>query len=106
MDKIAKVDRTIRRRQKEWADFFKDSKELQLLVKNPEVQSRTVITVKASPNLVQAVKAAAKKKGFLLGEGYGELKKDTFRIANFPAIKKREIRKLMGFLDAYRWSGG
>jgi len=104
MNKIAKVDRTITGRQKEWFNFFRNSKDLQLLVKNSDVQSKTVITVKGSSNLIHAVKAAAKKKGLLLGEGYGDLKKETFRIANFPAIKKKEIRKLMEFLEVYKYS--
>ncbi len=102
MDNISRVDRTITKRQKDWASFFKNSKDLQLLIKNPDVQSRTVITVKGSPNLIGVVKAGAKKKGMLLGEGYGNLKKDTFRIANFPAIRKKEIKKLMEFLKTYR----
>ena len=43
-----------------------------------------------------------KKHGFLLGEGYGVLKKDTFRIANFPALRKKEIARLMKFLSLYQ----
>jgi phosphoserine aminotransferase len=37
----------------------------------------------------------------LLGEGYGKMKAETFRIANFPALKGKEIEKLMGFLKGY-----
>jgi len=101
MIKIDKVDRILQQRQKKWIKFFKDSKVLMPLVKNREVLSRTVITIQGSPNLISLVKAAAMKKGLLLGEGYGTLKPGTFRIANFPAIKKKEIKELMGFLKVY-----
>ncbi len=102
MSTISRVDQLIELRQKKWIKFFRDSKDLQLLIKNPEVQSKTVIAVKGNPYLISLVKAAAKRKGLLLGEGYGNLKADTFRIANFPAIKKSEIEKLMEFLKVYR----
>ncbi len=72
------------------------------MIKNPSVRSRTVIAVKAAPDLIEKIKKDAKKHGFLLGEGYGVLKKDTFRIANFPALRKKEIARLMKFLSLYQ----
>src|ERR1044071_9699476 len=44
------------------------------------------------------LKEKAKKAGFLLGEGYGDLKKGSFRIANFPPLRQKEVQKLMRFL--------
>ncbi len=102
MEKISKTDRLIGERQKSWIKFFTDSKDLHLLINNSEVQSKTVITITGTANLINVVKAAAQKKGLLIGDGYGNLKTDTFRIANFPAIKEKEIRKLMEFLETYR----
>lgn len=102
MNKIVDVDQKITQRQKEWIRFFHDSKNLHLLIANPEVRSRTVIAVNGSARLIEVIKAVARKKGMLLGEGYGNLKKETFRIANFPAIKKKEITRLINFLQAYR----
>ena len=102
MDKIVEVDQKITRRQKEWIRFFQGSKNLHPLIANPEVRSRTVIAVKGNARLIEVIKAVARKKGMLLGEGYGNLKKETFRIANFPAIKKKEIAKLMSLLSTYR----
>ncbi|MFM9908115.1 MAG: hypothetical protein ACKVOW_02130, partial [Chitinophagaceae bacterium] len=63
--------------------------------------SFTVITVTTSPERVQIIKEKAKHNGLLLGEGYGEWKNSTFRIANFPAIKNKEIAKLKGFLKTF-----
>lgn len=102
MDKIDDVDQKITRRQKEWIRFFQGSKNLHPLIANPEVRSRTVIAVRGNARLIEVIKAVALKKGMLLGEGYGSLKKETFRIANFPAIKKKEIAKLMSLLSTYR----
>ncbi len=102
MNKIVDVDQKITQRQKEWIRFFQGSKNLHPLIANPEVRSRTVIAVNGSARLIEVIKAVARKKGMLLGEGYGNLKKETFRVANFPAIKKKEITRLMNFLQAYR----
>lgn len=95
---IDRVEEKILQRQREWHKFFASGKKLRLLVKNPAVQSGTVITVTGDPQHIENVKREAKSNGFLLGEGYGPLKKDTFRIANFPALSKKEIRELMKFL--------
>lgn len=95
---IHDVHRKIEERQRSWTDFFRDNSSLQHFVENEEARSLTVIPVQANESVVTAVKSRAKKHGFLLGEGYGDLKATTFRIANFPAIRKKEMRALMEFL--------
>ncbi len=85
-----------------WVRFLKERKTLRHLVDNEEVRSFTVIPVHAKEDLITEVKSRARRNGFLLGEGYGELKASTFRIANFPAIRKKEIRALMKFLKDYQ----
>jgi phosphoserine aminotransferase len=47
------------------------------------------------------VKALARKNNMLLGEGYGDWKKTTFRIANFPALKQSEIQTLKKLLQQF-----
>ena len=98
---IAETDTTVRRRYQEWMEFLLTKKSMRHLIGNGDVRSFTVIPVSAAEALVREVKAAAKKRGILLGEGYGELKPSTFRIANFPAIKEGEITLLKEFLSAY-----
>ncbi len=100
-DTISKVDKKIIGQKKEWIRFFRKSKRLSLLVQDPEVMSNTVVAVTGSPDLIKQVKAAAKKKGCLLGDGYGEMKSTTFRIANFPALEKKEIARLRKILSPY-----
>lgn len=93
------VHKTITGRFKKWETFFDTkSNKLKLLIKNPSVRSHTVLTIESTPALIEKIKNQAAKKGFLLGNGYGELKQTTFRIANFPALRKSEIAQLMDFL--------
>lgn len=101
MEGITRVDQKISRRHKEWMKFFKNGKKLTTLVSRFETMSKTVITVSAHPKTIDKVKSIARRKGCLLGEGYGELKTTTFRIANFPALNKKEIGKLMTILKPH-----
>jgi phosphoserine aminotransferase len=99
---IQKVDKLIRGRYKKWEAFFDTkSNRLNFLVKNKAVRSHTVLAIETSAELLQTIKAEAKKSGFILGNGYGDWKETTFRIANFPALKRTEIARLMDFLYRY-----
>lgn len=99
---IDEVHAKIEERYHHWIDFLKDKQTLQHFIPNEEARSFTVIPIMAKEALITAIKSRAKKKDILLGEGYGELKSSTFRIANFPAIKKNEIKKLKELLSDYR----
>ncbi|MBL3656713.1 hypothetical protein [Fulvivirga sediminis] len=44
------------------------------------------------------IQEKAAQEGIILGNGYGTNKVDSFRIANFPAIKKDEVKTLKKFL--------
>jgi phosphoserine aminotransferase len=98
---IHEVEAKIKKRYNQWISFLSKSKAIRHLVENKAVHSYTVIPVAASPEIVSTIKKAAKKEGLLLGEGYGDLKASTFRIANFPALKKTEIEKLRTFLESF-----
>ena len=99
---IVEVQRKIEERFRQWVDVLEEKQSLRHLIDNEEVRSLTVIPVKASESLVASIKSRAKKNGFLLGEGYGDLRASTFRIANFPAIRKKEIQALIEFLNEYK----
>lgn len=100
-DVIERVDEKINKRFEEWVSFFKKSKNLKFLIKNSAVRSKTVITIESTPEQIDRVKSKALKKGFQLGAGYGDLKDTTFRIANFPAIRSKEIEELKGYLTKF-----
>ena len=88
--------RTIERYQA-WSKLLEVHRNLQPLVRNVAARSFTVLAVSIKNGDLATIKAQAKKSGFLLGDGYGSLKTETFRIANFPALRRKEIRKLMRF---------
>ena len=95
------TEQKITKRFHAWKKFFSHAKTLQLLIKNKNVRSKTVLVIEGAPEQIQKIKASTKKKGIVLGEGYGKLKATTFRIANFPAIKLKHIDKLMELLKGY-----
>jgi phosphoserine aminotransferase len=104
LEKTKNIEEThekIEKRYDQWIEFFRYSITLRHLVENEDAHSLTVIPITASQDAISSIKSKAKKKGILLGEGYGELKPTTFRIANFPAIKKTEIKALKEFLTKY-----
>ena len=100
-DSIEEVHLKVVSRYDDWIKFLTKRKNLQLLTSNKDVQSYTVLTITATTEQVKNIKAKAKEKGLLLGEGYGSLKPTSFRIANFPAIKGKEIRILKEFLKEF-----
>lgn len=86
---------------KSWTEFMKNRKGLAHFVSNEKVHSYTVVPVKADAETLTSIKKKAKATGLLLGEGYGIFKPYTFRIANFPALKEREINTLKKFLKSW-----
>lgn len=99
---ISEIQKQTIERYNDWTTFLNSETTLELLIKNKSVQSYTVLPIKGDPNAIQKIKKNAKEKGFLLGEGYGDLKPSTFRISNFPALKQTEIKNLMKFLKTVR----
>ncbi|MEM7549989.1 MAG: aminotransferase class V-fold PLP-dependent enzyme [Bacteroidota bacterium] len=72
---------------------------LDFLVENQNTRSHTVLTVKAENEVIETVNEKAREKGLIFGNGYGEWKSNTFRLANFPALRDSEIDKLINFFD-------
>ncbi|MEO5977693.1 MAG: aminotransferase class V-fold PLP-dependent enzyme [Chryseolinea sp.] len=98
---IAEVHKKTLNRYKAWTKFLSERASIKMLIDHRDVRSYTVIPVTSSAEIVEQVKSEAKEIGLLLGEGYGAWKPNTFRIANFPALKKKEIKKLMKFLEKF-----
>lgn len=101
MKPIAKIHERTVKRYHQWADFLSERKMIRHLVANPEAHSFTVLPVAGEEELVEKIKSKARRQGLLLGEGYGVFKPGSFRIANFPALRKNEIKMLKEFLMRY-----
>lgn len=97
---IEDVHNIIIKRFEKWIEFLSSSTTLSHLITNKDVRSYTVIPVTTSGELAE-IKKHAKDNGILLGEGYGEWKASSFRIANFPALRENEITILMRFLKKF-----
>lgn len=111
---IAQTDAQTRQRAADWFRFFEEemaqsptmasplpTNRFRLLINDPDFRSRTVIAVEGAEADIRAIKEAAKQAGITLGNGYGQWKNTTFRIANFPAITDEEIEQLKVFLRSY-----
>lgn len=102
VDNINKVEARLQHRLLQWTEFLDKNKAFHHLVGNETVRSTTVLAIAMREDFdMQKLKMKARQNGFQLGEGYGDLKKNTFRIANFPAIRRKEIQKLMHFLNRH-----
>ncbi len=95
---IGTIHKLIEKRYEDWMKIFTRSG-LHHLIKNKTVHSFTVLPVEADKKTIEKIKKSAKAKGFLLGDGYSDLKSTTLRIANFPALKDSEVKGLMKFLS-------
>ncbi len=74
--------------------FFEENDRFQPLVDDKDIRSRTAIVIEVkggSSNLVVQMK----KKGIMIGSGYGEYKKEHIRIANFPAHSIKDVKDLI-----------
>ncbi|GAB3804134.1 alanine--glyoxylate aminotransferase family protein [Spirosoma humi] len=113
---IAVTDKITKKRANDWYSFFAEPSSnfgrssglstragaaVNLLINDPAIRSDTVIAVEGSENTIKDIKQAAYQAGIILGNGYGDWKNTTFRIANFPAISDDEIGTLMAFLRSY-----
>ncbi|MBD2700450.1 alanine--glyoxylate aminotransferase family protein [Spirosoma sp. BT702] len=102
---IVEIDRMTKKRSSDWYTFFDTrSTGFKLLINDRATRSDTVIAVEGSEPAIKAIKTAAHQAGITLGNGYGDWKNTTFRIANFPAITDEEIEQLKNFLVT--WSSG
>ena len=103
---IAAVHAMTKKRATDWYSFFENElagrdDRFNLLIADPAIRSDTVIAVESSEPDIKAVKTAAQQAGITVGNGYGDWKNTTFRIANFPAITDEEIEALKQFLRTY-----
>ncbi|MBW3545460.1 MAG: aminotransferase class V-fold PLP-dependent enzyme [Bacteroidetes bacterium] len=95
------IDLQISTRWQQWTQFWQQQDRFKILVEDPNLQSRTVLTLLGTPEDVNKLKADALAAGFYLGNGYGPWKNNSFRIANFPAHTEAEIRQLQQFFSGW-----
>ena len=67
---------------------------------NTQVQSTTIFTIETKKS--EQIISEALKNNIVLGKGYGQWEKATFRIANFPSIEIQSFEKLITFLNSIK----
>lgn len=95
---IQTVAAALQQRAQSLATFFEKETSWQLLVANAAVRSDTVLAITGTIPQIEQIKQTAKARQITLGNGYGDWKETTFRIANFPAINDTDFTTLRAFL--------
>ncbi|WP_299824244.1 aminotransferase class V-fold PLP-dependent enzyme [uncultured Pontibacter sp.] len=98
---IKTIDQQLSDRAEDLYTFFSQFSDFKLLVENEEVRSKTVVTIEAPERMVDDIKKRALHHNMRLGNGYGPWARNTFRIANFPAILDAEYEELKRFFLHY-----
>ena len=96
---IARIDSKLRKRARLINVMLDNMNDFFFYISDETLRSPTVAMLKSSEILIEEIKAEALKAGYLLGNGYGDLKPYTLRIANFPAVKKSQLKQLLNFLS-------
>lgn len=97
MPSIVEIDKIVKERSLLWQQFFR-ANDYKLLVENPSVMSDTVFAIHYADDKIQSLLQICYEAGFVVGKGYGAYSKNTFRIANFPALRDMDINGLMQVL--------
>ena len=79
-------------------NFINSSANFTPFVKQERFQSQTVVVATTKKSATE-VMAGAKAANMIVGSGYGTLKNEQIRIANFPAVSAEQVAKLINTLD-------
>jgi phosphoserine aminotransferase len=99
---ISATHTNIQKQAQFWYQYFENYPAIKPLIRNEKLRSDTVIVLDTNPKLLYSLHHEAQNSGITLGKGYGLWAKNTFRIANFPAICNQQIDQLKQFFDIFR----
>lgn len=94
VENIELISKRIKARNEDFCRFIEVETPWSLLIDNASLRSDTVIAVEGVSDAIKQIKQKAKEAGIILGNGYGNWKETTFRVANFPAIEDWEFEAL------------
>jgi aspartate aminotransferase-like enzyme len=99
---VAEGMENVWRRHKEMGDFTRSwAKENFEVFCEEKYASNTLTTIKNTRNInvAEVIGAVQKKHNTVFGNGYGDLKEKTFRIAHMGDITLDEVKELCGWID-------
>lgn len=98
VENISAIHKNLKKRKEQLYRGLSKLEKLSPLIQFDKFQSDTVFCLKGEKEVILKLKEEAEKEGFILGNGYGEWKETTIRIANFPAISNQDYIDLINFL--------
>lgn len=93
---LSTINQQILDRKARFEKIIADSSCFDFIIKEKELRSNTVFCL--THNNPSLVIYEALKNGIILGKGYGNWKKNTIRIANFPAHTEKDFEILINFI--------
>ncbi|MEM6264697.1 MAG: aminotransferase class V-fold PLP-dependent enzyme [Bacteroidota bacterium] len=81
-------------------DFFEKHDRFEPFVQDRSVRSRTVLVMDVAEGS-HGLLSYLGEKGLILGDGYGKMKGQQIRIANFPAISMEQVEELLAAIQAF-----
>lgn len=97
---IVEIDACITHRAVQWRRFLLAQGQ-ELLSSHEPSWSDTVMAVKIQEEDVAPLLRYVADAGMILGKGYGKYAKNSFRIANFPALSESHIERLQQILHSF-----
>ncbi|MEN9561488.1 MAG: hypothetical protein RIQ56_761 [Candidatus Parcubacteria bacterium] len=88
-------------KKQHFEEWMLERKGCAFFVQDASHRSDTVFVVAAEQDDIVRAKELLKTKKIELGGGYGKIKKDTFRIANFPAISEKMMLETLDILGLH-----
>ncbi len=98
---ISETHQILKQRANNYYSFFEKTNLFKPLVQNKNARSETVMVIKGENSDIDLLKKHCISKNIILGNGYGNLKDNTFRIANFPAITQEENNFLLEICENF-----
>ena len=95
---IAAVEQATREKAARIYAYLEEHSALKPFITHASDRSPTAITVTGTPETIAGAHQRARERNTVLGQGYGELKKETLRIANFPSITDEDVASLLAWL--------
>lgn len=100
--KLNELHDSLKQQARHWYELLEQHLLFDPLIHNKDVQSDTIITVKGNPADIERFKNHCAEKDYIIGNGYGTNKDNTFRMANFPAHQAEEIAALQHLLINFK----
>lgn len=96
---IVEIEKKLVNRHADWVEYLSRFADMTVLPVKEELRSTTVLAVTCPDP--KTILSRGNDLGIHFGKGYGPWQETTFRIANFPAIKRKEIDKAQKFLRSF-----